>query len=261
MLKESKRLEVHGHRGARAVLPENSLPAFEYAIAEGVDVLELDMVVTRDDVVVVSHEPILISPLHVGPRDRVAVRELTLAELQAWDIGRSEGFPQQKGIAGTKIPTLDQVFQLAPQGAFRFNIETKITPDDPPGLTPPPEDFVRMVLEAIRAHGLESRVILQSFDFRTLRVMRRLAPEIELSALTEESKRSFVEICAEAGAGTVSPWSQLVTAKKVREAHEAGLRVIPWTPNTPAEWAAMIAAGVDGVITDDPAGLIAHLQR
>ena len=117
------------------------------------------------------------------------------------------------------------------------------------------------MLAVIRKHHLESRVILQSFDFRTLQAMKKIAPEIALSALFEGTPKSFVEMANEAGAKIVSPEFSLVTPDKVSAAHKAGLQVIPWTPNTVADWDHLIAAGVDGIITDDPASLIAHLKK
>ncbi|MCX6633324.1 MAG: glycerophosphodiester phosphodiesterase family protein, partial [Candidatus Solibacter sp.] len=113
-------IQVHGHRGARAVRPENTLPAFEYAIAAGVDALELDMAVTRDNVIVVSHDPELQAPVCSGPGGKAVIRELTLAEVRQWDCGAKQnpGFPKQQAVPGTKMPTLDEVFALAPKGKF-----------------------------------------------------------------------------------------------------------------------------------------------
>src|SRR5215475_3776339 len=144
-------IQVHGHRGARAMRPENTLPAFEYAIAQGVDALELDMAVTRDNVVVVSHDPELRPPVCTGPRDRAVIHELTLAEVRQWDCGAKQNpmFSTQQTVPGTKMPTLEEVFALAPKGKFLFNIETKIFPQRPE-VTPPPKEFAQMVLEAIR---------------------------------------------------------------------------------------------------------------
>lgn len=256
------RIEVHGHRGARAILPENTLPAFEYAIAQGVDVLELDMAVTKDNVVVVSHDPILAAPICTGPRDGAHIRDLTLAEVRQYDCGavRNPRFSAQQIKPGTRMPTLDEVFALAPKGKFLFNIETKITPQEP-ALAPTPDEFVKLVLAVVRKHRLESRVILQSFDFRTLQAMRKIAPEIALSALVQGTPKSFVEIAKESGAKIVSPEFPLVIREKVEAAHSAGLRVIPWTANDVLDWDRLIAAGVDGIITDDPASLIAHLKE
>ena len=256
---DTARVKVHGHRGARAARPENTIPAFEYAIAAGVDVLELDLSVTRDNVVVVSHDPYLEPPICSGPKDKVAIRESTLAEVRQWDCGAKQnpGFAKQQTVPGTRMPTLDEVFALASKGKFEFNIETKISVQRPE-LAPPPDEFARLVLEQIRKHRLESRVILQSFDFRTLHAMKKVAPEIRLAALYSGPAKSFVEIAGEAGAGIVSPVFPLVTPEQVKAAHAAGLQVIPWTANTPADWKRLIEAGVDAIITDDPAALIAY---
>ncbi len=257
-----RRVQVHGHRGARAMRPENTIPAFRYAIAAGVDVLELDMAVTRDNVIVVSHDPYLEPPVCSGPREKAVIRELTLAEVRQWDCGAKQNpaFPKQQPVPGTRVPTLDEVFALAPQGVFDFNIETKIFADRPQ-LTPPPDEFAQMVLDKIRKYGLEKRVILQSFDFRTLHSMKRLAPDIRRAALYSGAPKDFVEIAREADAGIISPEFHLVTPEQVKAAHAAGLTVIPWTANKPEDWDRLLAAGVDAIITDDPAALIAHLKQ
>ncbi len=242
--------------------PENTLPAFEYAIAQGVDVLELDMAVTKDGVVVVSHDPILHPPVCSGAVPMAAIHDLTLAEVRQWDCGKIQnpGFPHQQAIPGTRMPTLEEVFALAPKGNFKFNIETKIFADHPE-LSPPPAEFVSLVLALIRKHHLESRIILQSFDFRTLHEMKKIAPEIKLAALYSGPPKSFVEITRDAGADMISPEHSLVTAEQVRESHAAGFAVVPWTADTPADWDRLVAAGVDAIITDDPAALIAHLKK
>jgi glycerophosphoryl diester phosphodiesterase len=255
------RIEVHGHRGARALRPENTIPAFEYAIAEGVDVLELDTGITKDGIVVVSHDPILEPPVCNGPKPKAVIHEHTLAELREFDCGgmRNPAFERQVPVPGTRIPTLDDVLSLASKGSFRFNIETKVSPLHPE-LTAPPQEFAEKLLAVIRKHHLEKRVIIQSFDFRTLHILKGLAPEIELSALYEGKPKSFVDIAKEARATTVSPAYKLVTPEEVKAAHDAGLKVVPWTANTPADWDKLIAAGVDAIISDDPAGLINHLK-
>src|ERR1700691_6763829 len=253
---------VHGHRGARALRPENTLPAFEYAIAQGVDALDLDMAVTKDNVLVVSHDPLLHPPVCSGPVPEALIHELTLAQVREWDCGKVQNpaFPRQQTVPGTRMPTLEEVFALAPKGKFLFNIETKIFADHPE-LTPSPEEFVRLVLVEVRKHHLESRVILQSFDFRTLHAMKLAAPEIALSALYSGDPKDFTAIAKEAGAGIVSPEFHLVTPEQVRVAHAAGLQVAPWTADTPEDWDRLVAAGVDAIITDDPAALLERLGR
>jgi glycerophosphoryl diester phosphodiesterase len=262
LMADQPRLLVHGHRGARARRPENTLPAFEYAIQQGVDALEMDMAVTRDNIIVISHDPILHGPVCTGPKESAVIHQLTLAEVRQWDCGavRNPRFPTQKVVPGTRMPTLDDVFQLAPRGNFDYNIETKSFVDKPE-YTPPPEEFVRLVLDKIRQYHMEKRIILQSFDWRTLVAMKKIAPEIRLAALTEFDQRAFPAIAAEAQAGIVSPEFHLVTPAKVAAAHAAGLQVVPWTANTPPDWDRLIQAKVDAIISDDPAELIAYLKK
>jgi glycerophosphoryl diester phosphodiesterase len=261
-LMAADRVLVHGHRGGRGVMPENTLPAFEYAIHEGVDVLELDLAVTRDNVLVVSHDSLLNPVICKDAPKGTPIRTLTLAELKQYDCGalKNPQFPRQTPVPGTKIPTLDEVFDLAKRGKFEFNIETKSNPRRPE-LTPSPEEFARLVLAKVREHGLTDRVIVQSFDFRTLHAMKGLDPSIRLSALYSGKPKSFVEIAREAGAGIVSPETKLVTNEQVQKAHQAGLQVIPWTANTPEDWSRLIEAGVDAIISDYPADLISFLKK
>jgi glycerophosphoryl diester phosphodiesterase len=253
---------VHGHRGARAMRPENTLPGFEYAISVGADALELDVAVTRDDVVVVSHDPKLNRSICKSPDPPRVIRELTLAELERWDCGalRNRRFPKQTLVPGARVPTLDQVLNLAGLGHFLFNIEVKCYPERP-RLAPQPERFAELVYEAIRRHKLEKRVIVQSFDFRILHAIGRLAPEIRLGALYVGRPKSLVAIAHRAGAGIVAPYHALASSRQVRRAHAAGLEVVAWTANHPRDWRRLIAAQVDAIITDNPEALIVYLRE
>jgi len=256
------RILVHGHRGARAIYPENTIPAFEYAIKIGADVLEMDVAVTKDNVLVISHDPHINPEICKGPHPGVAIHELTLAELHEYDCGalKNPHFPKQQPVPGTRIPTLDEVLNLSRGNGVQFNIETKSFPDHPE-LTPTPDVFARMLLDVIRKHQLDSRVIVQSFDFRTLHAMKRLAPNIRLSALWEGDARPFVDIARDGEAGIISPLFKLVTPQQVKSAHDAKIQVVPWTADTPTDWQMLIDAGVDAIITDDPAALIAYMKE
>ncbi len=262
MSPSGSRILVHGHRGARAVLPENTLPAFEHAINAGADFIELDLGVTRDNVLVVSHDPVLNPKICQGPAGTRVIREMTLEQLRRWDCGSlpHPEFPRQQPVPDAKIPTLDEVLALAPRGSFGFNIETKISPEHPE-YAPPPEEFARLLVSAVRRHRLQDRVIVQSFDFRTLHAVRNIAPEIATCALYGRGERDFVAVAREAGTKLIAPNHTLVTPEKVRAAHAAGLKVIPWTANDPNVWRRLVAAGVDAIITDDPAGLIRFLRE
>ena len=256
------RILVHGHRGARAIYPENTIPAFEYAIKIGADFLEMDVAVTKDNVLVISHDPHINPEICKGPHPGIAIHELTLAELRAYDCGalKNPHFPKQQPVPGTRIPTLDEVLSLSRGNNVQFNIETKSFPDHPE-LTPTPDVFSSMLLDVIRKHKLESRSIVQSFDFRTLHATKRLAPNIRLSALWEGDARPFVDIAREGEAGIISPLFKLATPAQVKAAHQAKVQVVPWTADTPADWQMLIDAGVDAIITDDPAALIGYLKE
>ena len=226
---------VHGHRGARARFPENTIPGFEYAIAQGVDAIEMDLAVTSDNVIAISHDPVLTNG--------AIIRGLRFDDLPS------------------AIPSLDDVFSLASMGRFDFNLEIKSFPKHPE-FSPSPAEFANMLLAKIREYHLESRIIVQSFDFRTLIEMRKLAPEIRLAALIEQDERDFLSVSASAAdAPIVAPQFHLATPQKVEAAHRAGLQVIVWTANKPADWDALTAADVDGIITDDPAALISYLRE
>lgn len=242
--------------------PENTLPGFEFAIAAGADAIELDVAVTRDDVVVVSHDPKLNRSICLSPDRPRPIRESTLEEVRRWDCGtrRNPRFPKQMPVPGARIPTLDQVLALADRGQFLFNIEIKSFPERP-ALAPPPEQFAELVWDAIRRHKVEKRTIVQSFDFRILHAMRKLAPASRLAALYVGAPKSFDTIAHQAGADIVAPYHPLVSPRKVQDAHAVGLQVIPWTANRPGEWKRLVAAQVDGIITDNPTALLEYLRE
>ena len=253
---------MHGHRGARAIYPENTIPGFTYAIEAGADALEMDLAVTKDNVLVVSHDPYINPEICMGPHPGAFIRNLTLAELREYDCGALKNplFQKQQTVPGAHIPALEEVLGLASSGNFQFDIEIKSFPGQPEW-TPAPEVFASLLLEEIRASRLEARVVVLSFDFRVLRAMKRLAPEIRLAALWEDDARPFDAIARLAAADIASPEFKLVTAEQVRAAHAHTLAVVPWTANTAQDWHRLIDAGVDGIITDDPAALIGFLKQ
>lgn len=251
-------MAVHGHRGS-AAFPENTLPGFLHAIEAGADYVELDIVATADDVLVVCHDTVLKRRIFRGPGGAPAVRALTASELRQWRVAPAARFFRRGPPAlEAPIPTLDEVLDLAPRGAFGFNIEVKSDPAHPL-LTPPPGRYAELTVAAIRARGLGNRVIVQSFDFRVLEAVRRLDPALPLSALCPRAARDFTAVARTAGVSIVGPSYRRVTRARVEEAHAAGVSVVPWTANRPRDWRRLLAAGVDGIITDHPAELIQFL--
>lgn len=272
---------VHGHRGARAWRPENTIPAFKFAIEHGVDVLELDLAVTKDNVLVVSHNPTLAPNSYPGERickgptlaPNTPIHTMTLAEVRQYDCGSEtlKAFPTQVAVPGTRVATFDEVLDLATGTTVQFNVETKIFPNHPE-MTPSPADFVALIVAAIKKHNVNpSRIILQSFDWRTLTEMRKQWPAIRLSALVGAPKydglmghtdptKDFAAIAKLTGAEIISPDISLVTSEQVAAAHAAGAQVAPYTANKPEDWQKLADAKVDAIITDDPVGLLAWLR-
>jgi len=269
---EAHIVAVHGHRGSRGTVPENTIPAFEAALMAEADVLELDLGITKDNVVIVSHEPKVTPERCLDAEGNkltkaVPIRSLTLAELKKYDCGSltNPKFSEQIPVPGTPMPTLEEVFDLVKKSGYpaakkvEFNIETKSFPYEPE-LTPPAAEFARLVVETVKKHGMEARVMVQSFDVRTLKEVKKLAPAIRTSQLTYEELLDIVPALKAAKTDIWSPNYKWITPEAVKEAQAAGIKVAPWTINTKKEWELAIAAGVDAIITDYPAALVEYLQ-
>ena len=263
-------IDLQGHRGARGLLPENTLPSFERAIALGVTTLEMDVGVTRDGVVVVHHDRALNPDLARGPDGQYVraptptIHSLGFEELQRYDVGRlrpgseyASRFPHQKPLDGTRIPRLSDVLALS--GKVFFNIETKIIPDAP-GETLPPEPFARAVIAEVRKAGVEKRTTIQSFDFRTLKVVEREAPEIATAYLTSRRHPDPAPV-AQAGAKIWSPDYTILTAESVARARALGMKIVPWTVSEASDIARVLDLGVDGIISDYPDRVQQELKR
>jgi len=284
-------LDIQGHRGARGLLPENTLPAFARALELGVDTLELDCGVTKDGIVVIAHDPALNRDFARDAAGRwlegatPAIHELTYAELARYDVGRlkpgtdyAKRFPRQQAVDATRIPALADLFDLVRAGAnakVRFNIETKLSPLEP-RQTLQPEAFAQALLAAIRKAGMESRVTIQSFDWRTLAVVQKAAPSIPTVYLTAETTSphnvprdasaspwtaghqlsahsgSVPRMIKAAGGAIWSPYHNDLTRERLQEAHALGLKVVVWTVNSEADMRRLIDWGVDGIISDYP---------
>ena len=282
--------DLQGHRGARGLAPENTLAGFRKALEIGVSTLELDLGLTRDGVLVVSHDPVLNPDVVRGPDGQwlaapgPAIQTLTLAELKRFDVGRldprsryARQWPEQAAADGERVPTLAEVVALARASGrnVRLNAETKLRPDRP-AEAPSPETFAKAVVDFWRAEGLEAMATVQSFDWRTLVEITRLAPEIRTVCLTIQQPSfdnveqgrpgpspwtagldvddlgSVPRLVARAGCAAWSPFFRELTREGVAQARALGLVVIPWTVNDRADMARMIESGVHGIITDYP---------
>jgi glycerophosphoryl diester phosphodiesterase len=292
--------DLQGHRGARGLAPENAIPGFSRALEIGVSTLELDLAISKDGMIVVSHDPHLNADITRGPdgkflqRQGQALHALTFEELQRYDVGRikpgtsyAARFSSQQPVDGTRIPKLSDVFDLVKRAGanhIRFNIETKLTPTSGAD-TPAPETFAKALADLLATDDLAARVTVQSFDWRTLAAMQRIAPHIERACLTIEDEGedniargrpgpsawtagldvddfggSVPRLVQAAGCAVWSPYFRNVSAAALAEAKSLGLRTIPWTVNDPADMQRLIGLGVEGLISDYPDRLRAAMQ-
>jgi glycerophosphoryl diester phosphodiesterase len=233
-------VHVTAHRGASLHAPENTLAAFREALAAGADYVELDVQRTRDGHVVVIHDGDL---MRVGGHPR-KVRELTLAELQAIDLGARHG-PR---FAGERVPTLQDVIELA-RGGLGLNVELKYNVPDP-GLVP-------AVVEQLRRERFVAGSVITSLDHAALREVERLAPEIATGLIVTAAVGNVVRTDTD----FVSLNSARAEAALVRRVHAAGKAVHVWTVNDADVMLRMIERGVDNVITDDPARLVRLMRQ
>ena len=281
--------DLQGHRGARGLAPENTLPAFQKALDLGVDTIECDMAITKDGVVVIHHDLWLNPDTTRGPDGQwldkrgPAVSELTFAELQKYDVGRlkpgteyAKAFPNQQSADGTRIPKLADLFDLVKKSGntkVGFDCEMKVSPHER-GATLAPEVFARRVIAEIRNAGMAERTMVQSFDWSTLQVVQKEAPEIRTMYLTSpqtlkrggydgyslwlagfapELHGNSVPRAVHAAGGKIwAPNHTFLTPAMLAEARALGIVVIPWTVNEPSMIAKLLDMGVDGIISDRP---------
>lgn len=275
--------DVQAHAGGRGEATGESLRAFANAVRIGVTTLELDINITRDGQPLVWHDPVIgadqcddTGPAFAGDPDYPyvggLVHELTVEQLRTLDCGKpATDFPEAEVVRGNKIAVLSEVFAEFDAAEVRYNIETKVAADSL-GVSADPQEFVDVVLAAVRAAGVVDRVEIQSFDWRTLPLVRRSEPSVPLVALWDDETWTpgspwvaGIDVAAVAdpvigamlvGADNLSPDYHLVDSAFLDHAHSFGLEVIPWTVDDPAEMSRLIDDGVDGIITNYPTRLL-----
>ena len=288
--------DLQAHRGGRDLWPEDTLPAFAHSLELGVTTLEMDVQLTKDGRLVVSHnpklEPILAkdaSGKYVSKATKPDMRLMTLDQIRTYDVGSlnpaekdyyAEHALTQKAIPGTRVPTLEEVFELVNaygNTKVLFNIETKsyAAENDPDFKNNPcPEEFTRKLLSVIKQYNMQDRVTIQSFDWRTLQETRRLDKNMTTVALTrkgyytyegqpgsspwmggidiDDFNGNYVQAAHAIFADVISPRQDMVDAASVNEAHALGMKIVPWTVNKKEDMIRLIDLGVDGIISDRP---------
>ncbi len=267
--------EIQAHRGGRSLFPENTLQAFCYAATLGIRVLELDILVSKDHQIVVSHDPWLSAPLCADPQGRplgidehgrYLLYEMNYADIASFDCGLPHpSFPGQVRVVAVK-PLLSRVFReveafmasSAMRGRMIYNLEIKSWSDKDGFFHPPPDHYAALVLQLVEAAGLSQHVRIQSFDCRVVREAWKLNPRLCYGLLIEESKTAD-GIFRELGfvPGYLNPHFSLVDRAMMETLHAEGIGTIPWTVNRTEEMLAMKQIGADGIITDYPERAIA----
>jgi glycerophosphoryl diester phosphodiesterase len=270
----NRHIEVQGHRGCRGLLPENSIPAFKKALDLGVNTLELDLAISKDHLVVVSHEPFmnheialdtLGQPISEVNETSFNLYNMTYSQIKKFDCGSKihPRFPDQKKVKVYK-PLLEEVFKLAEKESnhnITYNIEIKSLPEYDTVFTPKVNEFVSLVLEVLKQNNVEQRTVLQSFDIRALEAIKAQNPTIATSLLVDENENILNKLSQLSyKPEVISPYFKLLDKTLVQSLQAEGYNIIPWTLNETDDINLMIAYGVDGIISDYPDQVIELLN-
>lgn len=264
--------DKQGHRGCRGLMPENTVPAMLNAIGLGVTTLEMDVVITKDKQVVLSHEPFFNHEIATKPDGKpvteaeeksLNIYQMTYDEVKKYDVGLRPHprFPNQQKMAAQK-PLLSDVIEAVKKDMMTrrrpfpyYNIETKTSKATDGIYHPAPAEFVDLLMAVIKEKGIEEMVVIQSFDFRTLQYLHEKYPAIKTAMLIEDNdKRSFDKQLKDLGflPTIYSPAYKLVSKELVQKCHEKQVRIIPWTVNEKEKINELKQQGVDGIISDYP---------
>ncbi|MDX1959714.1 MAG: glycerophosphodiester phosphodiesterase [Leptospiraceae bacterium] len=272
-------IDLQGHRGARGLKPENTLPAFEEAMKFGMSTIELDTVVTKDKQLLIHHDtelnPVICLDEKNEPVKKIKISDLEISEIKKLDCGtlKNPKFPEQQPVAGTRLSTLGEFFKFVQEyekknkltRKFQFNIETKF-PSSPKETDI--EEFARLMVTEIEKAKMVERSTVQSFNHKVLPIVLKLNPKLKTSALIEPNgilgyinlrfffrrtkQTRAIEQAITANAKIISPYYEYVDEFFLKTAHEKNLIVIPWTVNDPEDMKRLLQIGVDGIISDYP---------
>lgn len=267
-----KNFDFEGHRGCRGIMPENTIAGFIKAINLGVTTLEMDVVITQDSEVVVSHEPFFNHEISTGPNEQLIteaiekqlnIYKMDYATVKLYDVGlkphprfpKQEKKPAQKPLLREVIDSVENYIQKKGLLPVQYNIETKTKPSTDNIYHPNPSVFVNTLLQVITSKHIEQRTIIQSFDIRTLQLVHKEMPALKTAYLFEDLLAPSLEKrLAQLGfiPSIYSPSYEFVTKHLVNDCHKKGMKLIPWTVNDVPKMKRLIALGVDGLISDYP---------
>lgn len=266
----AQKFDLQGNRGARGIMPENTIPGMLRALDIGVNTLTMNTVVTKDKVVILSQEPYFNhefclkpngKPITLKEQKTFNIYQMKYADVQKFDVGSKvhNRFPYQEKFTAYK-PSLDETIDSVEAYVKRkklpkpdYSIETKTIPNGDNEFQPEPAEFVELLIEVLNQKKIIKRVTIQSFDIRTLKYLHEHYPKIKTALLIDE-KIDFETNINDLGFNPTvySPYSVLVGKGLIDRCHDAGIKIIPWTVNSVKDMRYLIGLGVDGVITDYP---------
>jgi glycerophosphoryl diester phosphodiesterase len=280
MVSANQAIEVQGHRGARGMRPENTLSAFQYALENNVEVLEMDLSYTKDHKLILSHDEKINPDLCLDSKGNKVLKdtfihELTLAEAQKFDCGTliNPRFTTQTPSPKEKMPTFDEVltlvnsFEKNKQPKTKLNVEIKVHNDFIKKNVP---EIAKKLIAAVKKHKIYDRTIIQSFDIGVIAEVRKQDPRVKTSFLIEDKLETILknlnfktssDLVKKYKFNILSPDFKLITKQDVKDFQSQGIQVIPWTANDPVDWKNLVDMEVDGIISDYPVALREFLNK
>lgn len=260
-----------GHRGTRGLMPENTIPSMTKALEDGANIIELDIQISRDNNVIVAHDPYINRQISLLPNGeeipesdarKYVLYQMPYDSIRKFDVGSKyhEEFPQQKKFK-TYIPLLSELIDSVEQFTRAkgippaiYNIEIKANPDQDGVLQPAPAELIDLVMDVVRSKDIGNRFYIQSFDVRQIQEVHNRYPGVVTGFLTSKRETSLEENLRIIGfvPDIYSPNYRLVTKQLINAAHEKGMKFVPWTVNDFDEMRELKSMGVDGIITDYP---------
>ncbi len=267
--------DIEGHRGCRGLYPENTIPAFIEALNLGVNTLEMDVVVSKDGQLVVSHDPYINCDICLYCENMRGKKEANIYKLNYEDIKKIDcgskvnpKFPEQKKMFAVKplltdvIDEVEKYIKANNLPPVQYNIETKSTPAGDDVEHPKPDVFAKMLYDVLKQKGILNRSIIQSFDPRTLQVIHKTDTGVRLALLVLDADGLKKNLKTLGFTPAIySPNFILVNKKLVQQCHKAKMQIIPWTINEEDKMLKLQSLGVDGLITDYPDRAIKVLRK
>lgn len=260
-----KKFEIHGHRGARAIYPENSILAFDYAMGVGVDALEMDLNMTKDKNLVINHDRTINTELCKNGAS-LPIKDLTLLQIKEYDCGeiQNKNFKHQH-TQSQKIPTFIELLEWLNnskhlnKNTVKLNVEIKTEKD----LDTDSEviEFANNLINILNKYNIKNRIIIQSLDERALKAVKDIDKSIKLSLLIEDPKIDMIKLAQKLNVDIISPEYILINNELVQQMHDNGFKVLPWTINSTHILQKMIDMNVDGVISDNPKEMIDYIKQ